>query len=331
MRKKCAESLALLVSVSRPGLLALFLTFALAVALPAVDAGNTSTASEESSIRNKDEQANEIPAINEEAEMDKNDDKESFSTRMFEETPDSVEQPVYPGVTNNVLEKSATGEPAIKLYYPSFGISAVDAAIKNWLNDRLAYYNSLVKDSIEPEEDEIQRGNWEMTGFYTLDRPKPSIASMLFNIYAYTGGAHGNLWLYSLAYNLENGKQILFENLFGNPQRALELLSAISIEKLRLAIGEDTDEEWLERGAGPEMDNFSVLTLVPDGLFAEFQPYQVGPWAIGPQRVFISIRELKDAQPSEAIWNLPDMDQDSTMADKKTDGENETNEESAGK
>ena len=240
----------------------------------------------------------------------------SIGTQLLEDSTDSVEQAVYPGVTNLLLEREKAGEPSIKLYYPSFNNAKVDMDIKKWLEERLAYYDSLVKDSGVEATDAASEDdsgdetanpeNWEMTGFFTLEKPQADIASLLFNIYAYTGGAHGNVWLYSQIYDLKNGRSISFNDMFGKPETALRLLSAISIEKLRASIGEDTDDEWLERGAGPEMDNFSVLTLIPDGLYAEFQPYQVGPWSIGPQRVHISLSELMEASPSPLIWKLPE-------------------------
>lgn len=225
-----------------------------------------------------------------------------------EDSAETVEQAVYPGVINRIFEAEINGSSSIKLYYPVFGNSDVDAAIKEWVNGREKYFESLLPDKTEEagegEEAELA-ANFEMSGFYTLEHPIADVVSVLFNIYAYTGGAHGNLWLDALNYNLKTGKQLLFKDLFANPDEAVRVLSRISIEKLAKSLGEDTDEAWLERGAGPEGDNFTVLSLLPEGLFVEFQPYQVGPWSAGPQRVFVSLKELRDAKPSSEVWNLP--------------------------
>lgn len=230
---------------------------------------------------------------------------EAFSSASGENL-DMLEQAAYPGVVNRVLESETDSPAAIKLYYPEFGNKMVDAEIRTWIKARRQYYESLLPEKGgEGDEDGDNPGNWEMTGFYTLEYPRGDVVSALFNIYAYTGGAHGNLWLYSLNYNLKSGKQLHLGDLFEDSALALETLSRVCIAQLARSIGEDTDEEWLERGAGPEEENFTVLTLMPNGLYVEFQPYQVGPWAIGPQRVFVALEDLMAARPSPEVWKLP--------------------------
>lgn len=239
-----------------------------------------------------------------------------------DEASETVEQAVYPGVDNRVLETDGNGAPAIKLYYPAFGNSSVDSAIRDWVEARRKYFESLLPEKTEEKGEEADlAANSEMSGFYTLEHPVADVVSILFNIYAYTGGAHGNLWLDALNYNLKTGKQILFKDLFANADEAVRILSRISIEKLSKSLGEDADEEWLERGAGPEAENFTVLSLAPDGLFVEFQPYQVAPWSAGAQRVFVSLKELQQARPSPEVWNLQETD--TASPEDSTEGETE--------
>jgi hypothetical protein len=47
------------------------------------------------------------------------------------------------------------------------------------------------------------------------------------------------------------------------------------------------DPSWIEEGAGPNGDNFARWALVEEGLILFFDPYQVAPYAAGPQVVTI--------------------------------------------
>ena len=49
-------------------------------------------------------------------------------------------------------------------------------------------------------------------------------------------------------------------------------------------------------------ENFASLTLVPEGVRMNFQPYQVAPWAAGAQKVTIPLEELLPARPLLRLW-----------------------------
>jgi hypothetical protein len=54
-----------------------------------------------------------------------------------------------------------------------------------------------------------------------------------------------------------------------------------------------TSEE-IEKGAAAKADNYQGWTLTKKGLGIEFDPYQVGPYAAGPQSVLVPYSNLKD-------------------------------------
>ena len=60
--------------------------------------------------------------------------------------------------------------------------------------------------------------------------------------------------------------------------------------------------QMLKDGTEPLVENFSSLTLTPEGICINFQPYQVAPWAAGPQRVDMPLAELAAAGPEARIW-----------------------------
>lgn len=219
--------------------------------------------------------------------------------------PDSgaPEQPAYPGVTNNVLKRGGDGAPALLINYPAFVNNSVNDAMRSFALEQADDYEKDIQESLGPDDEKpANYSTWELSGFYTVEKPNPDVASVTFNIYSYSGGAHGNLFIRCLNYDLVTGRQLVFDNLFKDREKALQLLSEISGAKLRAELGEEADEEMIKAGSAPDLNNFLNLSLAPQGLFIEFQPYQVGPWSIGPQRVEITLADLAAAGPNPAIW-----------------------------
>lgn len=213
------------------------------------------------------------------------------------------EQPLYPGVINRKLVKGGNDQPSVEMYYPFFDNPAVDESVKAFVDKLAKEYEKEIQDAVEPgEERPSSYGMWEMTGFYTLEKPCPDIVSITFNIYSYSGGAHGNLVINCLNYNLKSGKQLDFADLFKDPEKALLIMSEYSAKKLKTDLGEDADDEMIQSGTTADINNFSNLSLVPQGLFIEFQPYQVGPWSIGAQRIEMTLETLAAAGPESDIW-----------------------------
>ncbi len=213
------------------------------------------------------------------------------------------QQHKYPGVSNAHIERGGNGSPSLSIFYPVFDKPLVDEQIRAWAENLASHFEKGISEFIgsaaeKPENYDL----WELSSTFTLEKPNPNIVSLTFSTYSYSGGAHGNLGIDCLNFDLKSGKRLEFADLFKNPEKALEILSELSAKKLRVALGEDADEEMIRNGTALDLGNFYNLTLVPQGLYIEFDPYQVGPWSIGPQRVEISLEELKPAGPEALIW-----------------------------
>ena len=224
-------------------------------------------------------------------------------------TPDDEEnsppeQTVYPGVVNERIQRGGDGKPAISLYYPVLNQAVVDADIRRWATDVAdAYEEEAGRAGDGPDgEKPASYGMWDLTGLFELSRPCESVVSVTFNVYSYTGGAHGNLNITCLNYDLRTGRRLSLADMFKDPEKALQLMSAWSLKELVLALGEDAQADMLRDGVAPDLNNFSNLTLTPQGLRIEFQPYQVAPWSAGPQRVDMPLSELAAAGPEALIW-----------------------------
>ena len=67
--------------------------------------------------------------------------------------------------------------------------------------------------------------------------------------------------------------------------------------------GAGIPDEMLMAGTEPVEDNFRTFIVIPSGIRLHFQPYQVAPWAAGPQTVDVSLDELQAAKPNPEFWD----------------------------
>jgi hypothetical protein len=54
------------------------------------------------------------------------------------------------------------------------------------------------------------------------------------------------------------------------------------------------DNDWIEKGAAAELSNYDNWAITKKGLRITFDPYQVGPYAAGPQQVVVPYSALKE-------------------------------------
>ena len=118
----------------------------------------------------------------------------------------------------------------------------------------------------------------ELSVTYELTRPTQTVESILWTVWSYMGGAHGQLSLVAHNYEVETGYPVLLEDLFLDP------------------------DDMLQAGTEPVESNFQIFVLLSDGLRIHFPPYQVAPWAMGPQSVDITLKELNMAKPDMKFW-----------------------------
>lgn len=188
----------------------------------------------------------------------------------------------------------------IDVHYPQLDIAAIDKDTQEWAT-QLAdnFENEFVG-----ETGEIV-GPYELGATYELMRPDASSAiTVVWDVSSYTQGAHGNLDIVTYTYALPEGTPISMPELFTDLGTALNLMSEASFTQLSRTLGDMLVDDMLRGGTSPEADNFSTFALIPGAIRIYFQPYQVAPWAAGPQRVDIPLEELEDAGPKYKYWGV---------------------------
>ena len=121
----------------------------------------------------------------------------------------------------------------------------------------------------------------------------PPIVSIVldFSVY-YAGAAHPGHYAITVVWDAGRGRALTTDDVFRAGWE--EVLSREAIPVLERDLGEMADPTWIAEGAGPLAENFSRWALVEEGLVLFFDPYQVAPYAAGPQAITVPRAALAD-------------------------------------
>lgn len=209
-----------------------------------------------------------------------------------------------PGIIEHQLVRDQSGGPVINISYPSVGSKQIDGDIRQWVTGiATAFEQSCNNGSFGAGAGlDGERPPYELWGSYSVTSPSPAGLSITFEVWTYTGGAHGNLDVMTLNYSLLTGQRLGLVDLFEDPDAALHLMSTWSYKELSRRLGGMRQEQMLRTGLNPVPENFASLTLTPQGVRINFQPYQVAPWAAGAQKVDMPLDQLLPASPLLRLW-----------------------------
>ncbi len=119
----------------------------------------------------------------------------------------------------------------------------------------------------------------------------PRIVSVRLDIGGYVAGAaHPYSFSRSINFDLQANREVHLSDLFTPGVDYLKLISDYCIAEL-----EKTDFFLgFEAGAEPTEANYQNWNLTPAGLQITFDPYQVGPYAAGPQQITLPYATLAE-------------------------------------
>jgi hypothetical protein len=158
------------------------------------------------------------------------------------------------------------------------------------------------KKEMVPDPDEEPRPENSMGSYlnmsYTIALAQDDLVSISFDIGSYyQGAAHPNSYSQSVNYDLKNGKALKLADLFKPGAKYLQSLSSYCIGDLKKQSKEKggaLDDTTISEGASPAAKNYRSWTIAKKGLGINFDAYQVGPYAAGPQFVLVPYSVLKD-------------------------------------
>lgn len=154
------------------------------------------------------------------------------------------------------------------------------------------------KDMVAEEEEPRPEGSMgsSLNVGYTVVLAQDDLVSIKFDIGSYyQGAAHPNSYSEVLNYDLKNGKQLKLSDLFKPGAKFLQTIATHCIADLKKQ-SQDRGllDDAIESGAAPSPKNYQSWNIAKKGLGINFDNYQVGPYAAGPQYVMVPYSSLKD-------------------------------------
>lgn len=216
----------------------------------------------------------------------------------------TVDQPT-PGIPSIVLvtkdfrEESADPRYEIDVEWPELQwnddprVEAFNQAAEALAREEIDVFMKGVENT--PDDPAFQEFGSSLTVRYTPTYLDSGLFSVHIPVSFYmAGAAHPAHYSRALSYDLRDGHMLALEELFQPGASYLETLSTLCLEDLA-ARG---TLAW-EDGALPKAENFQVWNITPGGLQITFDPYQVAPYASGPQTVLIPYERLKEVMNPE--------------------------------
>ena len=179
-----------------------------------------------------------------------------------------------PGAVDSLVQKGVWGH--LNVTYPVYNNLYADSVIS-------VFAKGLVKEFRSFTGDERISENWsnEMQVSYEEYFTEQGIVSVIFNIYQFTGGAHGNTFIKSINLNSENNKTLYLKDFV--PQADFKKLQSI----IRKKLADELDfDEFIDEGTAKWSD-FSSFAVTDTDIIFWFSPYQVAPYSYGVQKVII--------------------------------------------
>jgi hypothetical protein len=159
------------------------------------------------------------------------------------------------------------------------------------------------KKDMAPKEGEEPRPEGSMGSDlsigYTVALAQDDLVSIQFDVGSYyQGAAHPNSYSEVVNYDLKNGKQLKLSDLFKPGAKYLQSIANYCIADLKKQQATEkgkalTDNE-IQTGAAPTAKNYQSWKITKAGLGINFDAYQVGPYAAGPQFVLVPYAMVKD-------------------------------------
>jgi hypothetical protein len=173
--------------------------------------------------------------------------------------------------------------------------------VRNMITKKVAEFRK----EMAPSEDEppvelpAESMGSDLTVGYSIALAQDDLISVVFNVGSYSAGAaHPNSYSEVVNFDLRNGKQLKLADLFRPGSKHLQSIAAYCIADLKKQGkqqgGESIlDDDWIQRGAAPDTENYGSWTMGRKGLGIIFDSYQVAAYAAGPQHVLVPYSALK--------------------------------------
>ena len=162
-------------------------------------------------------------------------------------------------------------------------LAALNDAVRREVETIMATFLEQV-DEFQPGEDFGMSSSLSLRYDVAMINPRCVSVELVIDEY-YAGAAHPNARSITMNYDVEQETLLSFASLFDDDSIMLARISKLTSDHL-LQIP-DMDSAWIAEGTKAVEENYEGFLLTPENLVILFNPYQVAPYAMGPQRVGI--------------------------------------------
>ena len=132
-----------------------------------------------------------------------------------------------------------------------------------------------------------------------------SLISVGFTESTYSrGAAHPNSLTTVLNYDVKNNRKLALTDL-STARNYLSVIANYCLKELKDRQKKDPDsmlaDDMIESGASARADNYNAWAITKKGLWITFDPYQVAPYAAGPQYVLVPYPVLKEIVKADGL------------------------------
>jgi hypothetical protein len=133
---------------------------------------------------------------------------------------------------------------------------------------------------------------WEIEVEGSVLHQSSKVLSVALNAYSYTGGAHPNIFLDLINFDLSNGKKLSLRDIFSDEEqlRALVERKFREVREIEPSVSiADAGFFWGDAFSLPQ--NFA---LQEDGVYFHYNPYEAAAYALGATEFTIPYEDLKE-------------------------------------
>jgi len=174
------------------------------------------------------------------------------------------------------MSKSYSREQYYRYALPVTGKQQVDAALGNYLEERRAEMQGLLRSTGVGRG--RARANVDRIAF-TAYTASPTLLSIRFEEFRDTGGAHPNMAYASFVFDMKRQAALGLGEIFSDVPTALAVLSELATRRMELVL----DGTMFQEGLAAKAENFDVFVLDDGDMVFTFAPYQVASYAQGTQ------------------------------------------------
>jgi Protein of unknown function (DUF3298)/Deacetylase PdaC len=211
----------------------------------------------------------------------------------------------YRIVQMSMAEQNKNGTYEFSVSYPVIKDFKENVTSMNMFNELIKRrvftlrdtFNVWMKDWDTPKE-MTGIGSYYEAGDSVFYANNNLISIQFYEGYYFAGAAHPNNSSFSINYDLVNNRELTLGDLLSEGWEKKVSEICIKILKELKNVPHGTEDEWIERGAGPVKKNFEVFNITKKGILITFITYQVGSYAEGPSEVLINYSDIKDIIPA---------------------------------